>query len=318
MFDALGPRIMVSFSGLVVVFSLMMLSLTKPNQIWQQFLTQTILFSIGATAGFFSALGLMTHWFRRNASLAMGIVAGSASIGGIIHPIVLRRLIPTLGFGWAVRIDAFICLFTFACALVLIKPRRPRGPIPSIKKLLAFEALKNPVFVVLAIGAWFICFGLLSPFFYVGLYALATSGDSPLIPYYLTILATGSVIGRMLPGMLADRIGRFNVVTIAMYLASIFTLALWYTSHDQPSLIAFAVLYGFFSGPFFSLIPACVASLAPVDRIGAYTGMFFSVLSTGAFAGSPINGAMIQNPTVENFRHMILFSVRLLFTYSYI
>lgn len=48
-FDSIGPRYLVPASGVVVVFSLFMLSLTKPEQIFQQFLSQSVLFSLGAT-----------------------------------------------------------------------------------------------------------------------------------------------------------------------------------------------------------------------------------------------------------------------------
>ena len=48
-FDSIGPRFMIPTSGVIVVFSLFMLSITKPEQIYQQFLTQSVLFSIGAT-----------------------------------------------------------------------------------------------------------------------------------------------------------------------------------------------------------------------------------------------------------------------------
>jgi hypothetical protein len=38
--------------------------------------------------------------------------------------------------------------------------------------------------------------------------------------------------------------------------------------------------------------------------------MVFVGMSTGALAGTPIGGVFIRDPTVANFRHLILFSVR--------
>lgn len=48
-FDSIGPKYMIPASGVIVVFSLFMLSITKPEHIYQQFLSQSVLFSLGAT-----------------------------------------------------------------------------------------------------------------------------------------------------------------------------------------------------------------------------------------------------------------------------
>jgi MCP family monocarboxylic acid transporter-like MFS transporter 10 len=49
LFDAYGPRYMVPFSGLISSFALFMLSITQPQRIYQQYLTQAVLFSLGAS-----------------------------------------------------------------------------------------------------------------------------------------------------------------------------------------------------------------------------------------------------------------------------
>ncbi len=61
-FDAVGPRLLIPGSGIVVVFSIFMLSITKPQQIWQQYLCQGVLFNIGATFGCVSSLYSKVSW----------------------------------------------------------------------------------------------------------------------------------------------------------------------------------------------------------------------------------------------------------------
>ncbi|KAF8826232.1 hypothetical protein HHX47_DHR6000523 [Lentinula edodes] len=98
-FDSIGPRYLVPASGVVVVFSLFMLSLTKPGHIYQQFLSQSVLFSLGATFSFFPSMGLMAHWFKSKIPYAIGCLASGASVGGIVIPIMISKLIPRIGFG---------------------------------------------------------------------------------------------------------------------------------------------------------------------------------------------------------------------------
>ncbi|KAG7445518.1 uncharacterized protein BT62DRAFT_932611 [Guyanagaster necrorhizus] len=97
-FDALAPRLLVPGSGIVAVFSIFMLSITKPQKIWDQYLCQGVLFNVGATFGFFPWLAINTHWFRRKNAYTTGCVATGASIGGIIIPIMMHRLLPKVGF----------------------------------------------------------------------------------------------------------------------------------------------------------------------------------------------------------------------------
>ncbi|KAJ7615662.1 major facilitator superfamily domain-containing protein [Mycena polygramma] len=309
LFDAYGPRLMVPISGVVATFALFMLSITKPQQIYQQFLTHAVLFSLGATFAFLPCLAVCAHWFKRRLAFAIGFPVGSASLGGIIYPIMLNRLIPRIGFGWTIRVLAFIVLFCFAVASCTIKTRRPSKPLPPLSKLLAFRAFRDPRYTFLCLGGWFTVFSTFNPFFYVGLYgSIANGGPSKLTPYYLAIMCATAILGRILPGYIADRIGRFNVITLSTMLSGVLILALWYTSAAEPNLLAFSAVYGFASGPFFSLITTCAAQVSPVEEVGARIGMIFVAMSTGALAGTPIGGVFIRDPTLPNFKHLILFS----------
>ncbi|KAF5377407.1 hypothetical protein D9757_009694 [Collybiopsis confluens] len=98
LFDAVGPRNIIPLSGIIVVLSLLLLSFTKPQQIYQQFLCQSVLFSIGGALGFFPAIALMSHWFKLRLPYAVGCVVSGSSLGGILYPIILGRLIPRVGF----------------------------------------------------------------------------------------------------------------------------------------------------------------------------------------------------------------------------
>jgi hypothetical protein len=60
---------------------------------------QAVLFAIGAPLSFLPGLAVCAHWFKRRLAFAIGFPVGAASIGGIIYPIMLNRLIPKIGFG---------------------------------------------------------------------------------------------------------------------------------------------------------------------------------------------------------------------------
>jgi MFS family permease len=107
-------------------------------------------------------------------------------------------------------------------------------------------------------------------------------------------LICNRIFGRILPGMIADRIGRFNVMIITTAFSAIIVLALWLPSRGNAPIIVFCVLYGFSSGAFVSLGPSLIAQISPIREIGVRNGTFFFFVSVGGLTGSPIGGALIS------------------------
>ncbi|KAJ3783974.1 major facilitator superfamily domain-containing protein [Lentinula aff. detonsa] len=247
-FDAIGPRYLIPSSGIIVVLSLLLLSFTQPQKIYQQFLCQ-----------FFPAVALMSHWFKMKMPYAVGCLVSGASLGGIIFPIMLNNLIPRIGFGWTIRVIALISLLCYLVAILTIYPRRPTKPLPKFTKLLDFAGFKDP-------------------------------------------------LGRVSPGLIAFRVGRFNLMWMSTFLSAALIFALWYTSFAEANLVTFVVLYGIAAGPFFTLIPPCVASISPIDKVGARLGSIYAFMASACLAGTPIGGMFIRTQTEANFKHLILFS----------
>lgn len=96
------------------------------------------------------------------------------------------------------------------------------------------------------------------------------------------IRSATSVPGRTLPAWLGDHVGHFNVITACCYLTGIDILALWLPFNYYPShagLIVFALLYGFVSGAFVSLLMPCAAKSGTLETLGQRFGTFQAVIS---------------------------------------
>ena len=65
--------------------------------------------------------------------------------------------------------------------------------------------------------------------------------------YLLSTLNVGSLFDRLAIGFVADKIGRFNVFIVVDFLSDIWILTFWLHDSCPVALIAFAVLFGFFS-----------------------------------------------------------------------
>lgn len=135
------------------------------------------------------------------------------------------------------------------------------------------------------------------PFFFVSSYAQEQAKAGEVLSIYLLpILNAASTAGRVLPGYLADRLstGPLNILIPSTTAATILAFA-WIGIHNEPGIIVFCILYGFFSGTFVSLPPAAIASLSPdLSEIGTRMGMSFFFAGLGVLIGTPIAGVLIN------------------------
>lgn len=70
------------------------------------------------------------------------------------------------------------------------------------------------------------------------------------------------MFGRLFPSWGADYIGRYNMAIIFSFLATLSVWAFWIPLENSvPGIVAFAVLYGVFSGAVVALTPALVAQI---------------------------------------------------------
>ena len=107
-------------------------------------------------------------------------------------------------------------------------------------------------------------------------------------------LNAASVAGRVIPGLLADCCGRFNVIVITITLCVATALGIWLPADQrEPILMAYAVLFGFASGSNLGLIPVCLGQLCDVQHCGRYYSTAMMVASLGTLSSVPLGGALL-------------------------
>ncbi|KAI1158582.1 monocarboxylate permease-like protein [Nemania serpens] len=290
LFDSYGTRWILPIGTVFYAFGLMVLSLS--TEYYQIILSQGIVCGIGGAAVFNCASNSVITWFFRYRAAALGIVVAGSSVGGIVLPILMSQLIPRIGFPWTVRILGFIVLAFCGSACFMVKSRLPPRPKPF-----HFVELVKPFsdarFSLTVVAGFFVFWGLYLPLNYLNIQAEQQGVNPTLIPYILPIVNAVSIPGRILPGILADRAGRFNTIILVAGLSGVVTLALWIPGTTTGATLAFGAIYGFTSGGFISLTPAVVAQISDLREIGARSGVLLFIASLGALTGSPLAGAIL-------------------------
>ncbi|KAK7705989.1 hypothetical protein SLS57_009906 [Botryosphaeria dothidea] len=290
LYDNYGPRYILLVGSFLHVFGLMMASLS--SEYYQFILSQGIVSAMGASAIFYPAMSTNATWFFRRRALAFGLMAAGSSIGGVIFPIMVTHLIPEVGFAWTMRICAFLILFLMTIANLTIKSRIPPMPKPlaPIEFVLPFKEMP---YLMLTIGSFLFFMGMFLPINYLIVQATSEGMSAHLASYLIPILNALSLFGRVLPGYVGDKIGRYNVMLVLCALTAVLDLALWIPASGNAALIVFAAAYGFGSGAFVSMAPALIAQISDVRKIGVRSGAMFAVISIAALVSNPIAGAIV-------------------------
>ena len=223
---------------------------------YQFVLAQGILEGIACGMIFTPTVSTVGQYFTTKRAWAMGFVVSGASIGGVVFPITLNRLlnVSNLGFGWILRVVGFMMLILLAFACIVMKEHAPRRK----HKFLLPEAFSSAPYVFATLAFFFTLFGLWTPIFYISDYALLHGMNPQLAYYQISILNATSFFGRTLPGFAADRVGRFNTSILMMICSSILVFC-WTTTQSSAAIIVFIALYGFFAGAVVSLVSPCLA-----------------------------------------------------------
>ncbi|KAH9904409.1 major facilitator superfamily domain-containing protein [Xylariomycetidae sp. FL2044] len=277
------------FVGAVLqVLGMFLMSLS--TRYWQLMLTQGILTGIGGGIFFTPSLALVATYFSGRRALAVGLTTTGNSAGGIVYPVVVRQLIPLVGFAWTARVLAFINL---ACLAVVFAFMRPRLPPRKSGPIVDLSAFKEPVYVGFVFGVFFLMWANYYTFYYIASFGVEKLGLSYSDASILVIILNGAGLPfRVIPPLFADRIGPINVL-IPVSFTWVIVAFCWLAVKDVPGYYAFTVFYGIASGAFQCLIPTTVASITKhLNTVGTRLGMAFSIVSFASLTGPPIGGAL--------------------------
>lgn len=136
----------------------------------------------------------MAHHFKTRRSLVMGIVASASSLGGVIHPIMLNKLIHgRIGFHWGVRISAFFNLALLVIANCIMSSRLPPQSKTLSHQIIYWKAFfSDKTYVTATAGTFLLITGCFFPTFYLQLDAVEHGVGTNLAFYSVGVISTST------------------------------------------------------------------------------------------------------------------------------
>lgn len=131
---------------------------------WHLMLTQGVLTGLGGGIFFTPSLALVATYFDRRRGLAVGLATTGNSAGGMVYPLIVRQLLPKVGFAWTARTLGFLNL---ACLVLVFTFMRPRLPPRKSGDVIDWGAFKEPVYVCYVSGLFFFVWAVYYTFYFV-------------------------------------------------------------------------------------------------------------------------------------------------------
>jgi MFS family permease len=295
LFDRYGPRWLMLGGSLA--YTVMIFLLAECKVYWQFLLCLGLLGGPAGAALTTTALAVLSHWFKAKRGLASGIAMVGNSFGGVVIPLVLRAALPKYGYAWSIRILGFIFVACLIAANFLVRPRLKPSADAKKMDIFSLELFGRADFSFLTVSVFGIEVVLFGALGILPTYASLGTDYPAEIGFYLIAVMNGvSCLGRIIPGFISDIVGRFNVLGVMMVVTLVIMLVVW-LPFGHTSLVAlyvFAALFGFGTGSWMAMVPACVAQLSGPHHFGRYFGTLYFVGSLATLVCIPISGALVQ------------------------
>jgi MFS family permease len=225
--DRFGTRIVVLTGAILLGLGLLLAS--RATTLIEFQLTYGILVGVAAGSFFAPMTAAATMWFEKNRSLAVSLVSAGMGVAPMTVAPFASWLISTYGWRTAMMTIGIIAWTLLIPAALLV--RRPHvvaaGPASRAKVaadaagLSAAEALRSPQFVVLALTFFLCCAAHSGPIFHMVSYAMGCGVPTMAAVSIYSLGGLSGLGGRLLLGVLADRLGTKPVLIAGLTLQAL-------------------------------------------------------------------------------------------------
>jgi len=251
--DRLGTRVVVLLGGTLIGLGTVMASRAATLGQFQIFFGVVVGFAAGSLYAPLTAT--TTRWFTRNRSLAVALVSAGLGLGSTTTAPLARWIITNYDWRTAMLVIGDLAwLFIIPAALLVREPpASATAGLPGAAtaaddpELTAGQALRTPQFAAIAFTYFACCAAHSGPIFHMVTHAIDHGVPAMAAATVLSVAGLASLSGKILCGLVADRVGAKQVllsglalqaVAITFYLV---TSELW---HFYGAALVFGFAYG--------------------------------------------------------------------------
>ncbi|KAJ1915137.1 hypothetical protein H4219_004470 [Mycoemilia scoparia] len=281
---------------------------------WQLCLSQGMVFGIGCGLIFTPTSTAPAKWFAKNRGLVTGAAIAGVGVGGLVVSPVTEYLMSSRGIRDTQRISAlYILIIGGAASLFVSTPVKKNASqqqqVLSIREAFTWKMFRQPKFVLHVVMCLFAMTAYLIPYTFFSGFAVG-HGVSPDKASAVIAIANGaSTFGRLFFGLCSDYVGVLNMLSVSLSIATISVFLVWPFAKSFGVQIVFGLLYGAFSGAYWTMVPLAAVKLFGADMLARWSGIIYTMVSFGILLGNPVASAILDGPgNSTNYLPTILYA----------
>jgi MFS family permease len=290
--DRFGTRIVVLTGAVLLGLGLLLAS--RAQSLIEFQLVYGILVGLAAGAFFAPMIAAASTWFENNRGLAVSLVSAGMGVAPMTISPFARWLISTYDWRFAMMTVGILAWALLVPAALLV--RRPPVTAASGARAAATEpsmsaagALRSPQFAVLALTFFFCCAAHSGPIFHMVSYAIGCGIPAMAAVSIYSLEGLSGLGGRLLFGVLADRLG-VKLVLIAGLLLQAFAIATYLVVSRLGEFYALSVVFGTAYGGVMPLYAVLAREYFGPRIMGTVFGAATMVSSLGMASGPLVGG----------------------------
>jgi MFS family permease len=299
--DRIGPRVVVMIGSVMLAASVALAS--RATSLIEFQLVFGMLVGAATAAIFAPMMATVTGWFDTHRSLAVSLV--SAGIG--MAPIVMSPLAAWLVSQYDWRTSMLIIAGVAAVVMIPVTFLVRRPPAleagasavtvaavsePDVEMSLG-QALRSPQFIILLLTNFFCCATHSGPIFHTVSYAVTCGIPLIAAVSIYSVEGLAGMGGRVVFGILGDRLGAKPVLVVGLLLQAFGALAYFFV-RDLAAFYAVAAVFGFIYAGVMPLYAVLARENFPLRMMGTVIGGTAMAGSLGMAIG-PVAGGLIYD-----------------------
>jgi MFS family permease len=291
--DKISPKFTAVIGGILTGAGLILIAFSNAWIVW--IVGFGLLMGSGLGFGYASATPPAIKWFPpAKTGMIAGIVVAGFGLASVYIAPLGTFLIGKFGLSQSMLIFgvSFLVVVSFLAQFLINPPEgyvHPDARATATRPAAATGVDYSPA-QMLRTGAFYklwlmFCVGSGAGLIIIGSAAgMAKAGMGSMAWVVVALMAVGNASGRVVAGMLSDKIGRTNTLVIMLSFQALIIFSLLYIGPDQVFLLVLAAsLIGFNYGTNLSLFPSATKDFFGMKNFGTNYGLVFSAWGVGGF-----------------------------------
>jgi len=300
-----STRTVVLIGGIILSAGFFLASFVTADHAKLLWLTYGVMGGVGMGFTYSTTIACAQKWYPHKKGLVTGIIVSALGLGGVVFTPIVEKLIKNFGGAGVGELKTFKVLsviFLVVCtvgSLFLVNP--PEGYMAGnatantaaktsakeAKNYTPIEMLKTPQYYLMTFTFLLACMGGLMMIGFAKPIAVAKGLESTAV-YGVLAISMFNSLGRLLWGMISDRLGRNSTIIVLLSGTAVLSLAVNMVSGYW--IYALIALIGFFYGGLLSNFPSMTADLFGAKDMATNYGFVLLGFGGGAVISSQIAG----------------------------